>query len=207
MEERQVYTKTLRSARMSSASVADAFNREGRRKTGWIRQTSAPSRCRFATCSLPRDIPSSTSRATARWKWERMCCCRWRPDGVACACQLKGAPGGSITLARWRDELAPQAFDLITGRIVHPSIPAGGAHRAYLVTNGQLEEEVIRAIDDMNAGLRHRGNPELRLHTIVGELLKKARDLGDELLAKRPTGHQGSARVPRGRRRSLQSQS
>jgi hypothetical protein len=104
------------------------------------------------------------------------------PDGIACAYQLKGAPGARITLGRWRDEIERQVFGLVTGRIVHPSVPTTGTHRAYFVTNGGLEEEVIRAIDDMNAGFAARGTPELRVQTIVrGQLLKKARDLETNL--------------------------
>jgi hypothetical protein len=104
------------------------------------------------------------------------------PDGVPCAYQLKGAPGGKINLTRWRKEIEPQAFGLVTGGIVHPSIPSVAPHRAYFVTNGELEEEVIRAIVDMNAGFVARGQPELSLRTIVrGELLMKARSLETNL--------------------------
>jgi len=105
------------------------------------------------------------------------------PDGVPCAYQLKGAPGSKIGLKRWREEIQPQVLDLVTGVIVHPSVPlTGEAHRSYLVTNGELEEEVIRAIEDMNAGFAARGMTDRRLLTIVrGELLKKARDLETNL--------------------------
>ncbi len=100
------------------------------------------------------------------------------PDGSPCAYQLKGAPGAKITLTRWRNEIENQVFGLVTGRIVHPSIPADKNHRAYLVTNGELEEEVIRAIDDLNGRFAGLGMPHLRLNTIVrGELLSKARHL------------------------------
>jgi hypothetical protein len=100
------------------------------------------------------------------------------PDGVPCAFQLKGAPGAKINLTRWRTEIEPQVLGLVTGSIVHPSIPQTSVHRAYLVTNGELEEEVSRAIGDLNAGFAARGTPELQLLTIVrGELLAKAHNL------------------------------
>ncbi|HVN05482.1 MAG TPA: hypothetical protein VMT86_13750 [Bryobacteraceae bacterium] len=96
---------------------------------------------------------------------------------------MKGAPGGKIRLRDWREEIERQAFGLITGRIAHPSIPTTSAnHRAYLVTNGELEEEVIRAIEDMNRSFAAQGRPDCQLRTIVrGELLRRARELETNL--------------------------
>ena len=103
-------------------------------------------------------------------------------DGVPCAYQLKGAGGGRITLKRWRDELNAQAFDLVVGKIVHPSIDSKQHHRAYFVTNGTLDEEVIAAIDRMNVQWADAGMGHLRLRTIVrGELLAKASALENNL--------------------------
>ena len=71
------------------------------------------------------------------------------PDGAPCAYQLKGVEGGGkVTQGKWRNELYPQVMSLVLGSIAHPSIPAGRPHRAYLVINGELEEEVCREIND-----------------------------------------------------------
>lgn len=99
------------------------------------------------------------------------------PDGVPCAFQLKSAPGRRITLGQWRDEIAPVLTDLMLGRIVHPSMRNLGQHRSFLVTNRDLDEEVSRAIDDLNRGWADRGQPNVRLHTIVrGNLLRMILD-------------------------------
>ena len=99
------------------------------------------------------------------------------PQGVPCAFQLKSSPGKRITLTQWRNEIAPQVHDLMLGKIVHPSFPSSTHHRSYLVTNRDLDEEVARAIDDLNRGWENRGHSEFRLETIVrGQLLKMALD-------------------------------
>jgi hypothetical protein len=104
------------------------------------------------------------------------------PDGTPCAYQLKTAPSGKITLRQWRDEISKQAFDLVVGRIVHPSIDSDRPHRAYLVTNGMIDEEVARAIDDMNRNWLLSGQAHLRLETIVrGQLLEMAKGLDTSL--------------------------
>ena len=104
------------------------------------------------------------------------------PDGVPCAYQLKTAQGGKISLRQWRDEIGKQVIDLVAGRIVHPSISATATHRAYLVTDGQIDEEVARAIDDMNRNWELSGQPHLRLETIVkGQLLEMGRALNTSL--------------------------
>ncbi|CEP66434.1 Uncharacterized [Moorella glycerini] len=99
------------------------------------------------------------------------------PQGVPCAFQLKSSPSRSITLTQWRTEIEPQVHDLMLGKIVHPSFPSSTPHRSYLVTNRDLNEEVQRAIDDLNRGWENRGHSEIRLETIVrGQLLKMALD-------------------------------
>lgn len=103
------------------------------------------------------------------------------PDGVPCAYQLKTAPGGKISLNQWRD-INSQVFDLVTGSIVHPSVSSGQPHRSFFVTNGELEEEVSRAIDDMNRKWRASGNPHYKVETIVrGELLQMGRQMDTNL--------------------------
>ena len=101
------------------------------------------------------------------------------PDGTPCAFQLKA---GNISLAKWRTEVSPQIDDLVIGQINHPSVDNSKHHRSYLVTNGNIVEEVSRAIDDRNRTWANQNQPYLRLNTIVrGELLEKAKGLGDNL--------------------------
>ena len=101
------------------------------------------------------------------------------PDGIPCAFQLKN---GNISLAKWRNEVNPQIDALVCGQINHPSVDASKHHRSYLVTNGRIEEEVSREIDDKNRGWVNQGLPGFHLETIVrGELFEKAKRLGIDL--------------------------
>ena len=101
------------------------------------------------------------------------------PDGTPCAFQLKS---GNISLAKWRNEVASQTSDLVNLRVTHPSVDSSMHHRSYLVTNGRIEEEVSRAIDDRNRTWASQGQSYLHLKTIVrGELLAKAKELGTDL--------------------------
>lgn len=107
------------------------------------------------------------------------------PDGIPCAFQLKSVPGGRIRLRDWRDGIKDQSFDLVVGAINHPSIDSKVHHRAYLVTNGEIEEEVTRAIDDMNRTWENQGQTHLKLRTIVkGEIIQDAIDLRTDLWVK-----------------------
>ena len=102
------------------------------------------------------------------------------PDGVPCAFQLKGTSGGKLSMSDYRSDVQPQLHDLVLGQIVHPSIPAGVPHRAYLVVNGELQEEVSRAIADFNAARTAQGLPDRLIHTIVrGDLFKEFQELED----------------------------
>lgn len=103
-------------------------------------------------------------------------------SGNPCAFQLKGNPGSRLSLDQWRKEVSSQVLDLVTGKIVHPSISSlGKQHRSYLVTNGDLEEEVSRAIDDMNRSWSDQGLP-YKLEVIVrGQMLDMAKRLGSNL--------------------------
>lgn len=99
------------------------------------------------------------------------------PQGVPCAYQLKSSPGRRITLNQWQKEIAPQVNALMLQKIVHPSITSSTYHRSYLVTNRDLDEEVTRAIDDLNRSWKDLGHPKIRLETIVrGQLLRIALD-------------------------------
>ena len=98
--------------------------------------------------------------------------------GTPCAFQLKT---GNISLAKWRSEVNPQIDDLVYGKINHPSVDNTQHHTSYLVTNGNIEEEASRAIDDRNRDWMDRGLP-YRLKTIVcGQILEKAKKLGTDL--------------------------
>lgn len=102
------------------------------------------------------------------------------PDGIACAYQLKGQPGGRLTLRDFRS-IESQLHELATLPLVHPSAPQG-RHRAILVTNGSVEEEVQRAIDDFNRAHRRKGTGARKLELVQsGELLADAKKLGTDL--------------------------
>ncbi len=101
------------------------------------------------------------------------------PDGTPCAFQLKA---GNISLNKWRKEVGPQIDDLVVGKINHPSVNDSRHHRSYLVTNGNIAEEVSRAIDDRNRTWESQGQPYLHLDTVVrGQLIEQAKNLGTDL--------------------------
>ena len=99
------------------------------------------------------------------------------PDGTPCAFQLKT---GNISVAKWRNEVSSQTFDLVLNDIKHASFDTPMDHRSYLVTNGNIVEEVSDAIDRRNQAWVRKGQPCLK--TIDrGQLLEKAKRLGTEL--------------------------
>ena len=73
------------------------------------------------------------------------------PDGVGCAFQLKGDPGGRMKISEFRKDIQPQLTQLMARSPSYPGCPTG-PHRAYLVSNGQFEEEVQVAVREMNNG-------------------------------------------------------
>lgn len=102
------------------------------------------------------------------------------PDGVPCAFQLKGHPGGRMTLTDFRD-VRPQLTELVENPIAHPGVPRK-RHRCYLVTNGQTDEVVQRALIDMNQDLESRGFGPHRIELWErGRLLEMATRLGASL--------------------------
>lgn len=99
------------------------------------------------------------------------------PDGVPCAYQLKGKPKGRIGLGEFRSEIQTQLIQLISQPIVFPGIPKEIPHRSYLVCNGYFDEEVQRAVDDLN-----RGSYYSKVNLISrGHLLDWAIQLGAKL--------------------------
>lgn len=97
--------------------------------------------------------------------------------GTPCAFQLKG---GGITMRKWRDEVSGQVWDLAYGTVQHPSIKSSKRHRPFLVTNGDIDEPVQRAIGDMNETLKGLGLPEIETK-VGGQLKKDAKDLQTDL--------------------------
>ena len=104
------------------------------------------------------------------------------PDGMPCAFQLKGNPGGRLTLSQYRNEVAPQLRELVVQPIQAPSVPSGVQHQSFLVTNGEVEEEVQLAISQENAANVRDGYP-LRIVNLIsrGQLLAWAMKLDTSL--------------------------
>ena len=100
------------------------------------------------------------------------------PDRTPCAFQLKT---GNISLAKWRSEVNPQIDDLVYGQINHASVDNSRHHTSYLVTNGNIEEEVSRAIDDRNRAWMDQRLPYCLKTIVRGEILEKAKKLGIDL--------------------------
>ena len=92
-------------------------------------------------------------------------------DGVPCAFQLKGNPGGGLSLNQFNAGIRQQAGMLLDQHIDHPSISKDIPHRSYLVTNGRIEEEVSLAISQINATNVRDGYPKRQLQTIAREQL------------------------------------
>ena len=100
-------------------------------------------------------------------------------DGTLCAFQLKT---GNITLAKWQNEVSRQIDSLVVGKIVHPSVETLAHHKSYLVTNGNIREEVSFDIKGRNETWTNQNQSYLRLRTIDrGELFEKAKKLGTGL--------------------------
>ena len=108
------------------------------------------------------------------------------PDGIICAYQLKGVGGGKLTLAKWREEVQAQMYELVFQNLSHPSLQNydnSKWHKSFLVINGDLEEEVVFAIKEFNDGRDKEGQPEKKINVIVkGELLSDFIKLSSDLL-------------------------
>ncbi len=101
--------------------------------------------------------------------------------GATCLFQLKNTNNGRITISQWRKDLNSQVLDLATLPPVHPSIDADNRRKAFLVVNGQIDEAVSRAIDDLNSDLLRR-NIGCNVSTIVrGQLYEMACNLENNL--------------------------
>ncbi|MDP3858587.1 MAG: hypothetical protein Q8Q73_12585 [Stagnimonas sp.] len=71
-------------------------------------------------------------------------------DGSLIAFQLKGKPGGTMSLNELRD-IYPQLMELSTFVVRYPGIEPK-CPRPVLVVNGELDEAAQKALDDYNAG-------------------------------------------------------
>ena len=101
------------------------------------------------------------------------------PNGIPCAFQLKT---GNITLAKWQNEVSRQIDSLVVGNIIHSSVDTQQHHKSYLVTNGNIVEEVSFDIKGRNETWANQNQSYLRLRTIDrGELFEKAKRLGTDL--------------------------
>ncbi len=70
------------------------------------------------------------------------------PDGVGCVFQLKGDPKGKMNVNSFRG-MQFQIVQMLTQRPSFPGFPAG-KFRAYLVSNGEFNEEVQIAARELN---------------------------------------------------------
>lgn len=102
-------------------------------------------------------------------------------NGTPCAFQLKSAPNGKIGLKQWKEELHGQMLELVTLDIIHPAVKSRKPHRSFLVTNGDLEEEVSIAIAAFNNNLKKQKiNSKLEVF-LKGNLVEMANSLQENL--------------------------
>jgi len=90
-------------------------------------------------------------------------------SGDYCAYQLKT---GKIDLKEWRKILG-QVKELIELPIVHPSVDKTKVHKSFLVTNGELTDEVRIQIDQINRDNQRKGRGYSYLDIINGQALLK----------------------------------
>ncbi len=103
-------------------------------------------------------------------------------DGVPCVFQLKTAVNGTIKQRYWTDNIQNQVITMINTKPIHPALKDYSHHRSYFVTNGKIEEEVTRQIDDLNRRFEAQGCNHEKLEVIVkGQLLAWAKELETNL--------------------------
>ena len=73
--------------------------------------------------------------------------------GQCNAYQLKAGP---INVDAWR-AIHGELIDLVSIPVKHPSVPRSAGHKAWLVTNGRLADEVHQRIEDLNRDHQERG--------------------------------------------------
>jgi hypothetical protein len=103
------------------------------------------------------------------------------PGGKLFAYQLKGNPGGRLTISQWQD-LIPQINTLVYQPVSHPAVRRGALHVPVLVTNGEIHEDVYAAIAAYNTAVQASVPRAEPLETISrGALLKMLIDSADTL--------------------------
>jgi len=99
------------------------------------------------------------------------------PDGTPCAYQLKSNPGSRLTLQQFR-EIQGQLVQLVTQPIELPGRKVQ-RHKTFLVTNGEIDEEVRVALNGLNRGFEVQQTIGRSVETISrGQLLAWVVDLG-----------------------------
>lgn len=108
-------------------------------------------------------------------------------NGLVHSFQIKGCEGGKLSLNYWRKELFAQVEDLVINPVVHSSLPNGKSieHQPWLVVNGELEEELIRTINDRNDTYEKLYNRRLKVLTI-GQLIAKSIEIESEFWPPNP---------------------
>ena len=102
-------------------------------------------------------------------------------DGECCAYQLKT---GDIDLKKWR-EILGEIKELMELPVVHPSVDKSKLHKAFLVTNGEITDEVRIQIDQMNEDNQRKGRQYSYLDVVNGKrLLKEFIDEQGEFIPK-----------------------
>jgi len=100
--------------------------------------------------------------------------------GKICAYQLKGNPGTRMTLVQFR-AIEGQLLDLMAQPVNLPG-PRAPRHNAYVVTNGDVGEEIRTAVRELNRAFHARKTIGKSLEIIArGELLAWAKELGSSL--------------------------
>lgn len=106
-------------------------------------------------------------------------------NGIPCAFQIKNLEGKKLNLTKYRADVEPQLLSLALQKIIHPSINSNSLHKSYLVINGELEEEVSRAIDDFNRNLDDMGQHDANITVLVkGQLYSDFTKLQEKLWPK-----------------------
>jgi len=102
--------------------------------------------------------------------------------GAPCAFQLKGNPGGKLKLREFQN-IQGQLVQLVTQPVVFPDGRVSRKnHKTFLVTNGEAEQEVHRAIDDLNKAFKRQKAVGAPLNLITrGTLLEWTKELGTAL--------------------------
>ncbi|MBX3521913.1 MAG: hypothetical protein KF807_01765 [Xanthobacteraceae bacterium] len=100
-------------------------------------------------------------------------------NGVLYAYQLKGNPGTRLSISQWQS-LINQIDTLVYQPVSHPSVGPDEQHVPVLVTNGEVQENVLAAIASFNARVVS-AHPHVRPLSVIsrGTLLRQILDRSD----------------------------